>query len=181
MGVGSKIKTKAIFLDRDGVLNKAIVRNRKPYPPSTIDELEILEGVYEGVELLKHSGYRLIVITNQPDVSRGITTIEKVNEINNSIIQLLNVDEIMCCFHDDNENCECRKPKPGMILEAVKKWNIDLSVSYLIGDRWRDIQTAKNIGLTSILIKYDYDEKKINADFECNNLEEAANYILKIY
>jgi len=121
MGVGSKIKTKAIFLDRDGVLNKAIVRNRKPYPPSTIDELEILEGVYEGVELLKHSGYRLIVITNQPDVSRGITTIEKVNEINNSIIQLLNVDEIMCCFHDDNENCECRKPKPGMILEAVKK------------------------------------------------------------
>ena len=87
----------------------------------------------------------------------------------------------MCCFHDDNENCECRKPKPGMILEAVKKWDIDLSVSYLIGDRWRDIQTAKNIGLTSILIKYDYDEKKINADFECNNLEEAANYILKIY
>jgi D-glycero-D-manno-heptose 1,7-bisphosphate phosphatase len=181
MGVGSKIKRKAIFLDRDGVLNKAIVRNRKPYPPSTIDELEILEGVYEGIKLLKHSGYKLIVITNQPDVARGLTTIEKVNEINNSIIQLLNVDEIICCFHDDSENCECRKPKPGMILEAVKKWDIDLSVSYLIGDRWRDIQTAKNIGLTSILIKYDYDEKKINANFECNNLEEAANFILKIY
>ena len=181
MGVGSKIKRKAIFLDRDGVLNKAIVRNRKPYPPSTIDELEILEGVYEGIELLKDSGYKLIVITNQPDVARGLTTIEKVNEINNSIIQLLNVDEIICCFHDDSENCECRKPKPGMILEAVKKWDIDLSVSYLIGDRWRDIQTAKNIGLSSILIKYDYDEKKINANFECNNLKEAANFILKIY
>ena len=181
MGVGSKIKRKAIFLDRDGVLNKAIVRNRKPYPPSTIDELEILEGVYEGIQLLKHSGYKLIVITNQPDVARGLTTIEKVNEINNSIIQLLNVDEIICCFHDDSEDCECRKPKPGMILDAVKKWDIDLSVSYLIGDRWRDIQTAKNIGLTSILIKYDYDEKKINANFECNNLEEAANFILKIY
>jgi len=181
MGVGSKIKRKAIFLDRDGVLNKAIVRNRKPYPPSTIDELEILEGVYEGIQLLKHSGYKLIVITNQPDVARGLTTIEKVNEINNRIIQLLNVDEIICCFHDDSENCECRKPKPGMILEAVKKWEIDLSVSYLIGDRWRDIQTAKNIGLSSILIKYDYDEKKINANFECNNLEEAANFILKIY
>ena len=181
MGVGSKIKRKAIFLDRDGVLNKAIVRNRKPYPPSTIDELEILDGVYKGVEFLKHSGYKLIVITNQPDVARGLTTIEEVNEINNSIIKLLNVDEIICCFHDDSENCECRKPKPGMILEAVKKWNIDLSLSYLIGDRWRDIQTAKNIGLTSILIKYDYDEKKINANFECNNLEEAANFILKIY
>jgi D-glycero-D-manno-heptose 1,7-bisphosphate phosphatase len=181
MGVGSKIKRKAIFLDRDGVLNKAIVINGKPYPPSTINELEILEGVYEGIELLRHSGYKLIVITNQPDVARGLTTIEKVNEINNSIIQLLNVDEIICCFHDDSENCECRKPKPGMILEAVKKWEIDLSASYLIGDRWRDIQTAKNIGLTSILIKYDYDEKKINADFECFNLEEAADLILKIY
>ena len=181
MGVGSKIKGKAIFLDRDGVLNKPIIKNRKPYPPSKIEELEILPGVYEGIQLLRHSGFKLIVITNQPDVSRGSATIEIVDEINNFIIKQLKVDEIMCCFHDDNENCECRKPKPGMILEAVKKWDIDLSVSYLIGDRWRDIQTAKNIGLTSILIKYDYDEKKINADFECNNLEEAANYILKIY
>ena len=181
MGVGSKIKGKAIFLDRDGVLNKPIIKNRKPYPPSKIEELEILPGVYEGIQLLRHSGFKLIVITNQPDVSRGSTTKEIVDEINNSIIKQLKVDEIMSCFHDDNENCECRKPKPGMILEAVKKWDIDLSVSYLIGDRWRDIQTAKNIGLTSILIKYDYDEKKINADFECNNLEEAANYILKIY
>lgn len=181
MGVGSKIKSKVIFLDRDGVLNKAIVKNGKPYPPSKIEELEILPGVYEGIQLLKHSGFKLIVITNQPDVARGVTTIEVVNEINNSIIKQLEVDEIICCFHDDSENCECRKPKPGMILQALKKWDIDLSVSYLIGDRWRDIQTAKNIGLTSILIKYDYDEKKINADFECSNLEEAANFILKIY
>jgi histidinol-phosphate phosphatase family protein len=78
-------------------------------------------------------------------------------------------------------DCECRKPKPGMILEAVKKWNIDLSFSYLIGDRWRDIQTAKNIGLSSILINYDYDEKKVEADFECVNFEEATRFILKIY
>ena len=85
MGVGSKIKRKAIFLDRDGVLNKAIVRNRKPYPPSTIDELEILEGVYEGVELLKHSGYRLIVITNQPDVVRGDNNLEEVVIMNQDL------------------------------------------------------------------------------------------------
>jgi D-glycero-D-manno-heptose 1,7-bisphosphate phosphatase len=181
MGVGSKIKNKAIFLDRDGVLNKAIIKNRKPYPPSNIEELEILPGVLEGIELLKHSGFKLIVITNQPDVARGVLKKETVDKINDTILELLKVDEIICCFHDDNDNCDCRKPKPGMILRAVKKWNIDLSLSYLIGDRWRDIQTAKNIGLNSILIKYNYDEKKINADFECNNLEEAANFILRIY
>jgi len=181
MGVGSKIKNKAIFLDRDGVLNKAIVKNRKPYPPSSIEELEILPGVYEGIQLLKNSGFKLIVITNQPDVARGSSTKEIVEEINNAIIKQLKVDEVICCFHDDSENCDCRKPQPGMIYQAVNKWNIDLSLSYLVGDRWRDIQTAKNIGLNSILINYDYDEKKINADFECNNLEEAANFILKIY
>jgi D-glycero-D-manno-heptose 1,7-bisphosphate phosphatase len=181
MGIGNKIKNKAIFLDRDGVLNKAIVKNGKPYTPSKVEELEILPGVYEGLELLRHRGFKLIVITNQPDVSRGSINIDKVNEINNTLFKLLKVDEIICCFHDDNDNCECRKPKLGMIFQAVKKWDIDLSLSYLIGDRWRDIQTAKNIGLNSILIKYEYDEKKINADFECVNLEEAANYILKIY
>ena len=172
---------RALFLDRDGVLNKAIIKNRKPYPPTKIEELEIISGVQEGLELLKHSGFKLIVITNQPDVARGTLSKEKVDEINNTISQNLNIDEIISCFHDDSDNCECRKPKPGMILQAVKKWNIDLTLSYLIGDRWRDIQTAKNIGLNSILIKYDYDEKKINADFECNNLEEAANFILRVY
>lgn len=179
MGVGSEIKRKAVFLDRDGVLNKAIIRNKKPYPPSSISELEILDGVYKGLHLLRQSGYKLIVITNQPDVSRGKTSIEIVDEINNRIIDLLPVDEIISCFHDDNDNCDCRKPKPGMILEAAKKWNIDLSFSYLIGDRWRDIQTAKNIGLSSILINYDYDEKKVDADFECRNFEDATNIILK--
>ena len=181
MGVGSKIKSKAIFLDRDGVLNKAIVRNKKPYPPSNIEELEILPGVYEGIQLLRHSGFKLIVITNQPDVARGTMKVDSVNEINNYIIDQLKIDEIICCFHDDSANCECRKPKPGMILQAVKKLNIDLSISYLIGDRWRDIETAKNTKLTTILIDYGYNEKKVNADFKCNNFEQAVNFVLKIY
>ena len=181
MGIGCKISNKAIFLDRDGVINKAIIRNKKPYPPSSISELEIIPRVYEGVQLLKHAGFKLIVISNQPDVSRGTLKMESVNEINNCIIEQLKIDEVICCFHDDIDNCDCRKPKTGMIIKALKKWDIDLSLSYLIGDRWRDIETAKNIGVRSILINYDYDEKKVTADFECNNLEEAANFILKIY
>jgi len=181
VGISSKIKSKAIFLDRDGVLNRAKVILNKPYPPSNIEEMEILPGVHEGIKLLKHSGFKLIVITNQPDVARGATDIELVNTLNNYILTELGVDEIKCCFHDDSDNCYCRKPKPGMIYEAEQKWGIDLSLSYLIGDRWRDIETAKNTEITTILIDNQYDEKKVNADFECTNFEQAVNFILKIY
>ncbi len=181
MGIGSKIKNKAVFLDRDGVLNRAKVILNKPYPPSTMEEMEILPGVHESIQLLKHAGFILIVITNQPDVARGTADINLVNTMNNYILTELDVDEIKCCFHDDSENCLCRKPKPGMIFEAVNKWDIDLSLSYLIGDRWRDIETAKNTDVTTILIDNQYDEKKVSADFECSNFEEAVNYILKIY
>jgi D-glycero-D-manno-heptose 1,7-bisphosphate phosphatase len=181
VGIGSKIKNKAVFLDRDGVLNRAKIILNKPYPPSTMEEMEILPGVHESIQLLKHAGFKLIVITNQPDVARGAADIELVNTMNNYILSELGVDEIKCCFHDDFQDCLCRKPKPGMVFEAEKRWNIDLSISYLIGDRWRDIETAKNCNLTSILIDNHYDEKKVNADFECSNFEEAVNFILKIY
>ena len=181
MGISSKIKYKAVFLDRDGVLNRAKVILNKPYPQSNMEEMEILPGVQEGIQLLKHAGFKLIVITNQPDVARGTADIDVVNSMNNYILTELGIDEIKCCFHDDAENCSCRKPKPGMIYEAEKKWNIDLALSYLIGDRWRDIETAKNTDITTILIDYQYDEKKVKADFECSNFEEAVNFILKIY
>ena len=146
-----------------------------------MDEMEILPGVHDGIKLLKHAGFKLIVITNQPDVSRGTTDIEIVKTLNNYILTELSVDEIITCFHDDSDNCSCRKPKPGMIYESEKKWNIDLDISFLIGDRWRDIETAKNTDITTILIDYQYDEKRVNADFECTNFEEAVNFILKIY
>lgn len=181
MGVSNKIKNKAVFLDRDGVLNRAKVILNKPFPPSNMEEMEILPGVHEGIELLKLAGFKLIVITNQPDVSRGTADINVVNTMNNYILSELGIDEIKSCFHDDSDNCACRKPKAGMIYEAEKKWNIDLKLSYLIGDRWRDIETAKNTDITTILIDYQYDEKKVKADFECNNFEEAVNFILKIY
>jgi len=181
VGVSNKIKNKAVFLDRDGVLIRAKVILNKPFPPSNMEEMEILPGVQEGIQLLKHAGFKLIVITNQPDVARGTADIDIVNKMNNYIYTELGIHEIKCCFHDDSENCSCRKPKPGMIYEAEKEWNIDLALSYLIGDRWRDIETANNTDITTILIDYQYDEKKVKADFECKNFEEAVNFILKIY
>lgn len=176
MGVNPKIK--AVFLDRDGILNKAVIIDRKPFPPVTIKELEIPEGVKEGLLLLKKAGYLLIVITNQPDVSRKTTTEKCVSEMNEFLRNELPLDDIFCCFHDGNDNCSCRKPKPGMVFSASKKWNIDLSMSFLIGDRWRDIETGKNSGVRTILIDYHYDEKYVKPDFSCQDFTEATNIIL---
>lgn len=169
---------KAVFLDRDGVLNKAEIIDGKPFPPASVDKLEIPEGVKDGLISLKKAGYLLIVITNQPDVSRKTTTEERVSEMNEYLRKELLLDDVFCCFHDNTDNCDCRKPKPGMVFSASKKWNIDLSNSFLIGDRWRDIETGKNVGLRTILIDYHYDEKYVEPDFTCQNFTEATNIIL---
>lgn len=177
MGISSKIK--AIFLDRDGVINKAVVIDNKPYPPSSIREMEILPGVKKGIELLKKEGYYIFVVTNQPDVARGKTAIEKVQEINSFLEKELFIDEVYCCYHDGKEGCSCRKPKPGMIIDASLKWNINLKKSYIIGDRWRDIEAGKQADVTTILIDYQYDEKRVEPDYACLNFSEAVSYILK--
>jgi len=179
MGIGSKIKAKAVFLDRDGVVNQAVVIDGKPYPPATLIETIILPGVKEGITDLKANGYKIFVVTNQPDVGRGTTSLDKVNEINFYLKSQLNIDAIYCCYHDGIENCDCRKPKPGMILKAAAEWKIDLETSYMIGDRWRDIDAAKAARVTSILIDYNYNEKISDPDFKCINFAGAVDYILK--
>ena len=176
MGVGPKVK--AVFLDRDGVLNNSIIVDGKPYPPKSLDELIIPEGVKEGLKQLTQHGYVLIIITNQPDVARGKTKIEVVNSINNYLQQKLLIDDVFCCIHDDSDNCNCRKPKPGMIIEATKKWNIDIANSYMVGDRWKDIETGKNAGLKTILINYGYNEKYVEPDYSCINFNEVTQIIL---
>ena len=168
---------KAIFLDRDGVLNDAVTVDNKPYPPKSVDELIISSGAKEGMNRLKELGYLLIVITNQPDVVRGTTSMQTVNEINNYLRQELIIDDIFCCFHDNTDNCECRKPKPGMIFSAAIKWDIDLTRSFMAGDRWRDIETGKNAGIKTILIDHNYDEKYLEPDFKCYDFNGLVQII----
>lgn len=178
MGVISKVVDKAVFLDRDGVINKPVIINGKPFPPSDIASLEIIEGVEEGLIALRKAGFKLFIVTNQPDVARGKTSKESVDIIHDFLLEKLVIDEIDCCFHDGSDNCECRKPKPGMILRLASKWNIDIASSFLIGDRWRDIKAAKNAGMRSILIDYKYDEDYESPDFSCSQFSNAVNYIL---
>lgn len=170
--------TKAIFLDRDGVINQTIVRDGKPYPPATIHELKWVDGIEVGLKLLKDAGFLLFIVTNQPDVARGTTLQSTIDEIHQHMMQVLPLDEIFCCFHDDKDDCICRKPKPGMVLQAAAKWNVDLKKSFFVGDRWRDIEAGKAAGIKTILIDYHYNEKKVAADFTATNFTAVTNFIL---
>jgi D-sedoheptulose 7-phosphate isomerase len=171
---------RAVFLDRDGVINRAIVRNGTPHPPATLEELEIFPDVPEALHELKAHGFELLVITNQPDVARGTQTRDAVEGIHQKLASTLPLDDILVCYHTDQDNCSCRKPKPGMLLEAARKHDLDLSVSFLIGDRWRDIEAGKNAGCKTILIEGGYHEKQSRQapDARVGSLREAASWII---
>ena len=171
---------RAVFLDRDGVLNRAIVRDGKPYPPAHVSELEILPGVEEALAALRAAGFLLIVVTNQPDVARGATTREAVEEINAALGAALPIDEFRTCFHDSGCGCECRKPKPGALLAAAALHDIDLSESYMVGDRWRDTEAGQRAGCKTIFIDYRYQEKQPEyVDHRVKSLLEATQFMVR--
>ncbi|CAM8379137.1 HisB Histidinol phosphatase and related phosphatases [Candidatus Methylopumilus universalis] len=170
---------KAVFLDRDGVINKASVIDGKPYPPRNLDELELIPGVDQAILQLRDRGYFCIVVTNQPDVARGKTSKETVESINQFLIRHLAIHEIISCYHDEHENCGCRKPKPGSLLKAALKYNIDLNKSFMVGDRWRDIEAGQNAGCKTFFIDYQYNEKQPqNPTYTVASLTDAVNIIL---
>jgi len=170
---------RAVFLDRDGVINRAMVRNGKPYPPANLAEVEILPGVGAAMAALHAAGWMLVVVTNQPDVARGTTLRSDVEEINNFLQQLLPIDEFRTCYHDSGDGCTCRKPLPGALLDSANANNIDLAASFMVGDRWRDTEAGTNAGCQTIFIDYSYDEKQPETiDFSVRSLAEAANIIL---
>ncbi len=170
---------QAVFLDRDGVINSAIVREGKPYPPSDISQLQILPRVKLALTALKKCGFHLVIVTNQPDVARGTMDKKKVEEINSFLMRELPIDDIYVCYHDDQDSCSCRKPMPGLIYAAANKYGIDLRKSYMIGDRWRDIDAGRNAECQTIFIDKNYNEKKSPySDYEVSCLFEAAAIIL---
>lgn len=172
---------KAIFLDRDGVINKAIIKNGRPYPPASLSELEIADDALHALTQLKAAGYLLIGITNQPDVARGTTLRSTVEALNQALLDALPLDEIHVCFHDDKDQCQCRKPLPGLILEAANTHQIDIKQSIMIGDRWKDIEAGQRAACKTIWLNYSYEEPspKQPPDFIASSLTEATNWILK--
>jgi D-glycero-D-manno-heptose 1,7-bisphosphate phosphatase len=170
---------RAVFLDRDGVLNRAILRHGKPYPPANVAEFEILPGVVEACRVLKEAGFVLIVVTNQPDVARGTQQRSVVEAINQTLLSSVPLDDIKVCYHDDGDQCSCRKPLPGLLIEAAREWQIDLSASFMVGDRWKDIESGLKAGCRTILIDVDYGEEMLSApDHRVHSLAEVPAWIL---
>jgi D-glycero-D-manno-heptose 1,7-bisphosphate phosphatase len=170
-----------VFLDRDGVINRAVVRDGKPCSPANIEELEILPDASSALLDLKDCGFILLVITNQPDVGRGLQQREVVEEMNQIVASALPLDAIFVCYHSDEDACDCRKPRPGLLLRAARDWNLNLAQSFMIGDRWRDIEAGHNAGCTTVLIDRDYQEPApaCQPDVRVKSLREAADWILE--
>lgn len=170
---------RAVFLDRDGVINKAVVRDGKPYPPANLAAMEVLPGVEAALENLRSAGYLLIVVTNQPDVARGTASKESVEEINSALSAALPIDEFRTCYHDSADHCGCRKPQAGALLSAARLHGIDLAKSFMVGDRWRDVEAGQRAGCKTCFVDYGYAEKQPeHVDFRVTSLSEAAQIIL---
>lgn len=180
MGISSRLKNKAIFFDRDGVINESVVHAGKPYPPSSVASLVIAPCVAQALKLLKSHGYKMIVVTNQPDVARGKTSQTTVEAINHYLQrELPELDEFKVCFHDDTDNCTCRKPKPGLLLQAEAEYGLDLCQSFMVGDRWKDISAGQAAGCTTIWLNRHYQEREPQQyDYTTDNLLDAAKWII---
>ena len=181
MGISPAVSgRKALFLDRDGVLHPPLIRNGRPNPPQSLADVVITDGAAAALGSLKQAGFLLLVVSNQPDVGRGTATRGSVDEINGLLSQSLPVDDFFVCYHDDADDCHCRKPKPGLLLDAAVRYGIDLSASYMVGDRWRDIEAGSAAGCHTVLIQFNYSERGPSSvpNAVVKSLGEAATWIL---
>ena len=161
------------------MINRAVVRGGKSYPPATLAAFELLPGVAEAVRSLAQADFKVIVATNQPDVGAGKQRREVVEAMHDRIRRLLAVDAIKVCYCPEGDGCDCHKPKPGMLLEAAREHDLDLDRSYMVGDRWRDVGAGRAAGCTTIWIDRGYDEPRpVDPHHIVGSLTEAVDIIL---
>jgi D-glycero-D-manno-heptose 1,7-bisphosphate phosphatase len=177
LGVGGL--RRAVFLGRDGVLNRAIVRNGRPYPPATLEAFEILPGVRQALARLCDERFTLIGATNQPDVARGIQRREVVEAMDAQLLAETPITVILVCY-EDGDDCPRRKPNPGLLLGAAETYQIDLAASFMVGDRRRDVEAGRRAGCKTVFIDLDYAERRPDpaADYHALDLSDVADWIL---
>ncbi|OGW44937.1 MAG: hypothetical protein A2Y66_02105 [Nitrospirae bacterium RBG_13_41_22] len=171
------MKERAVFLDRDGVINKVIFRDGHPASPRNLKEFVLNDGIRQAIRKLKDFGFRIIVVSNQPDVARGEITQGLLDLVTQRMRWEIPIDDVYICPHDDIHQCSCRKPKPGMLFKAAYQWEIDLSSSFLIGDTWKDIEAGKAAGCKTILLNAPYNQD-VHCDFRVKLLAEAVDIIV---
>ena len=175
------MKHRAVFLDRDGVLNRARLIEGVPHPPASLAELEILPEVDVSLVLLRTAGFRLIVVTNQPDIARGLQTLGGAKQLNEALRERLGFDDLYMCPHDDQDGCQCRKPRPGMLLDAAETHGIDLRNSVMVGDRDRDIEAGRAAGCRTVFVDHGYQTPpQPHADLSVGSLFEAVGWIFQV-
>ncbi len=176
---GRQGPNRAVFLDRDGVLNRALVKDGRPYPPSTLEMFEILPGVTEAVHRLHDAGFLLIGATNQPDVARGTQRKEVVEAMNARLLAEMPIEAILVSY-EDGDNAPRRKPNPGLLFEAAETYGIDLSLSFMVGDRWRDDEAGRRAGCKTVFIDLGYSERRPDPepDHVALDLSDAASWII---
>lgn len=169
----------AVFLDRDGVVNKAEVRSGVPHPPQSLQDFELLSGAVGAVDRLRDAGFAVVIVTNQPDVARGDQRREIVESMHEVVREALQPDGIMVCYHDDSDRCQCRKPAPGMLMAAAEELGLDLALSFMIGDRWRDIAAGRRAGCQTVFVDRGYKERQPeDPDAIVADVSEAVAWIL---
>ena len=174
-------RRRAVFLDRDGVVVRAIVSEGLPRSASNLEELEILPEAGEACSGLKEAGFALVVVTNQPEIARGTLDPETVARQNDVLREALPLDEVVVCPHDDADGCDCRKPKPGMLIDAAARLGVDLASSFMVGDRWKDIEAGRRAGCRVVFVDRGYDEEvRVEPDAVVGDLGDAARWILKV-
>lgn len=172
-------KKGAVFCDRDGVIVEALVERGLPRAVASVDDLVLAAGAREGCAQLRESGFEVVVITNQPDIARGVIAREAVETMHDRLYDELDLDAIYMCPHDDVTGCECRKPKAGLLLRASSDRGLDLSKSYVIGDRWRDVGAGTEAGCRTVFVDHDYRERTPdNPDATVRTFAAAVEWIL---
>ncbi len=170
---------RAVFLDRDGVINRVVMRLGRPESPRTMSEFAFEPGVAAAVERLKAAGLRLFVVSNQPDLARGKLAPETVAAMTGAIMRALPIDAVRVCPHDDRDDCGCRKPRPGMLVELAREYGVVLGDSFMIGDSWKDMAAGRAAGCATIMLERDYN-RGAAADYRRPTLADAAALIVSI-
>ena len=169
-----------VFLDRDGVINHSNVINGKPYAPTRFEEFKIIDGVAESLSIIKENKFKISIFTNQPDVKLKKEMKKEVIKMHEFLLRTLPIDHIDVCFHNNEDNCLCRKPKIGMLTRSAKKLNVNLKDCFVVGDRWSDIKAGQKAGCKCFFIDYDYNEQRPKQPFvSISDLRQFAMLVFK--
>jgi D-glycero-D-manno-heptose 1,7-bisphosphate phosphatase len=170
---------RAVFIERDAILNEVKNGPKQQISPLTLEEFKVNLAAKEPMQKLKAAGFVLIATTNQPGLSRGYQSRRELDRMHDLLRRTFPLDDILVCPHDEADHCPCRKPRPGLLIEAAFKWHINLDHSFVISDKWQDAEAARTAGCTSLLIKSPY-VGQVHHDFILSSLSEIADKILRL-